>query len=410
MSTNPQLFDVCLNLVGVCGIWPVIRRLFKEKNQNPLEHILKWLLYIIFIFWSVRFFDGIFENAFLAGLVYVLAILFAFCMCLLFEVLLRRHFPLWFKAYMLIGCGGFVILALVTKLATYRENLLAFGAYILSLQIVILAFCLARNRKEYSRSENATINASLVSLFLLVPFFLTDVESFRLEAIPKLGVCGGLIFVYISVYNQALFSGKGILLKRLSQSFLFAAAITLMVSFLIGSTDIAVLERICVLSFCIHIIYRLYFAIYYLSGEDEMHQFVRDLNRAPKGSVLEFLGSINNRYKKFDATLLSDKNISAPALSEIIKFFESKKMVVVSRFEISEWLNERGSRWSSADFDAMEKILDILETSERSHFCNLGTAQNHFAIFNCPFVSYKRLIESQTDLISQTAQLIEKRV
>src|SRR5438445_5679238 len=136
-NQNFQIFDACLSLLGALGIWPALRRLYRQDSLNPLEIRMWGILASMLALFVVRFPLTAFGIRAFGGATYIAAIWLAFFVFLYFEGLLRKHMPSWLKLYMATGSIVFIIDALANQLAGNRPHLIAFGAFMLGAQIFV---------------------------------------------------------------------------------------------------------------------------------------------------------------------------------------------------------------------------------------------------------------------------------
>jgi len=215
--TQPELqqFDGLLSFLAAFGIWPVWRRLRPTDSLNPLEKKLHWMLIFLFVLLILRVpFMGFSVQTFFGPITYIGASLFSFSIFLYFEILLRRHMPLVIKIFAAGGTTYFVIAAAFGIIHSNLDQMKLFGGFYFTLSLITCLASLLRSRSEYSVSENRLIDMSVAALFVLGPFFLTDIAAHQFPEIPRLGALGALLFAYVSLYNQALFMQKGYLLGR----------------------------------------------------------------------------------------------------------------------------------------------------------------------------------------------------
>ena len=406
-----DLFDGFLNLIGAIGIFPALVRLFQNENQNFMEDTVKWMLFFLFAHLLVRAPFTAFQIHALGGITYALGIGFMFVAALHFERLLRRHFPLGFKLFLLSGCVFFSVDALIGRLGFHLDHLIPFGYFVVLVQLGVMAICLFRDRTELSKTENYNIDMSLISLIFLGPCFLSDVGSYGLVYVPKLGVCAGLTFTYISHYSPDLFARREHVALKILKTLFTAVGLTSVVMILTQSSDLIFAGKLLTLFYSLDLLFRIYFTVHLLDGQNEMHRFLEHMNSANKKSSLRFLQAMQSYYKHFDAKLLMKSEFPEKSYGEISDFMERSKKSVVSQYELDALLSEykpsSGSKSRAVeDFEVLDKMKHLLQVQSQTHICKLGRDPGYFILFNCPFLSYNKIIEAQVDTLAQTVSLL----
>lgn len=412
MTYNPiSTFDAYLSLLGAIGLYPSLRRLVKEERLNPQERSLKWITLFMAGLFLVRFPYLAYGMRFFGALTYVCAILLAFSIFIYFESLMRRHMPLFLKVFMTIGSLYYAYLAVFDELAGKREALIGFGSFLCLSQLFVLFVCLLRKRRDHSPIENHLIDLSLVSLTLLTPLFLTDVTTYGFKMLPRMGVVGGLIFAYTSMYNQSVVRNRGYLVLRLATSLLLAVFLTFVLTYLVEHANEIFWYRSIVLFFVVSMFYRIISGNKELDGDQDQSHFIESLSLADKSSVDKFFRTLNLRYRFFDKKLLKQSELIQHTPSKMISLFEKTHSPVISVYDLRALISEgiHKNEWTGDLIDGGEQMVELLESHSMTHICKFGNNNVYFLLIHIPFVGYAKMIYRMCLLIDETVKLIEKK-
>lgn len=405
------IFDAWLSLLGALGLYPVVNRLIKNPKPNPLELRLKWISIFMFLLYIVRFPFIVFDIRFFGGLTYTCATLMSFSVFLYFETLLRRHMPLWLKIFVTLGSIYFIGIAMADMMAGQREPLIKYGFYLIILQLSVILISLFRNRDEYNKIENSLIDLSVISLLSLAPFFLSDISSYGFKYLPKLGVIGGLLFVYTSMYNQSILQNQGFLLKKLLKAVFFSFILTLVLAQLTQSHDPYILYRSFVLFLAVNLIFRIHFAVKTLDGDDDFVRFVEKVNESQKHDFNRFMKSMHIFFDKVDKKLLRPEALTQYNTENIKFVFNKNNTHLFSIYDLKENISDKNlsTSLSHQELEAFEHLVDLLEKYEMTYICKLGESNPAFILFHVPMISYSSMVYRQTMLISEFAKVIESK-
>src|SRR6476660_5635719 len=110
------LAEALISWFSLLGVLMAVRVYWSQTTRTRLELCAMFLLECLGFLLLVRGFYWIWGLAFLGRLTYLVAAVIPLAILLYVEALLRRHFPLWAKGFVLIGTVFFVILALIGEL------------------------------------------------------------------------------------------------------------------------------------------------------------------------------------------------------------------------------------------------------------------------------------------------------
>jgi hypothetical protein len=321
----------------------------------------------------------------------------------------------------LIALIGFVLLceATLNVLPGNRTHLIIFGLYFCLAVGITISVILLRNKSDHSRSENMLLDLTVGILIFMPPLMLTDITSYGISNLPRMGVVGILLLTYFSLYNQSLFFDKGFLIKKLGKSLLFSLILTLAMSILLHQKDnVTEIEwrldidgRILVLFFVMNLIYRIHFAVKMLDGDDEFYHFVQAICESKKTNPTQFLKGLNEFFVNLDQKTLSQNDLNQYDIQNIGNLFEKTGTYFFCLHDLRSMLAEvkTQDRFNSAEIECFEQIIDILERFDMTYISRFSASPAVFVLFNVPMVNYRRVIDLKTRLIGEIAMLANQK-
>lgn len=402
-------FDGLVSILGIIGLWPVLRRLFKSDSPNLAECRLRWL----FVTLSFAFLFRVPYVAFgLKGLglvVYALFVVAAFQVFLFFETLLRRHMPLALKLWMSVGCLVFILLALTGHLAGDLDVLRGFLVFMTIGQLWTVLVCVLRDRKEYSAAENHFIHLCLGILVVLNPFFFTDVSVYDLGDMPRLGVLGALLFAYFAINAEALFQEGTKIVRQVIKAVVFSLLLTVMLLSLLPPQPGPVQTRILVLFLCVNFIFRIYYALKHVDGEDTASRYIKELRESDKKSQSRFLDDMSRLFERVRKEVVGREQLGARDPALMCEVFELRQTTVFSLYELRQISEEPAMQAgsSSRELEAIEQMIHLMEERAMNHICMVDPDQRVFLLFDFVAIGYSQQIHLQAGLVVEIARLIK---
>ncbi len=406
---NLTFFDAFLSLLCAMGLFPVIKSLVSTDCLIPLEKALKNILIFFFCMMVFRIPVFALHDATLSPVVYVFALLVVFCICIYFEILLRRHFPLWFKVFITLGTLIFIADAIAGYLPGDRSHLMAFGVFLFIDAAVTAFICLNRKRSDYTLVENPMIDLNIFSVFLMVPLLLSDITTYKIEGLPRFGVLGVLLFTYVSLYNQALYRRRRHFVFMMLKTLLFSWLLTVAAVYLVQDWSLQITGRLFTLFFSISLIFKISDTVKQLDGEEDFYGFVKAVNGAEKDKVVLFLRNIDQFFGRLDKKVLRKSDLPTYNAEGISGLFKKNSTHLLNILDIKDILSspDQLARLSHEEIELYEQVVDILEKNEMSYICRFGESSPFFVLFHVPIIGYRHMIELKTSLISEVTSLIE---
>lgn len=407
---NINVFDACLSLLGAIGIWPALRRLYRQESMNPLEIRLWGMLASLLALFVVRFPLVAFDIHAFGGATYIAAIWFAFFVFLYFEGLLRKHMPFLLKLYMAAGSLIFIIDSLMNNLSGNREHLLAFGFFMVTAQLGVALVALFRNRKEHSKSENTLIDISIMGLVLLGPMFLSDITTYGLNHLPRLGALGGLLFTYFSLFNQAMVKDRSFIMRKIGKTVIFAAVLLIPSSLLFEDFTLDIGIRMFVFFVDILLVFRIHAAVKFLNGEDDFFKFVSQFVASEKFDLGSLKQKVTEVFEKTDFKILSAGELTGYDIEKITSFFDRNQTHLFNLEDIRQILFDEGKKANlpAEEVQIYEQIQHLLDENSMNYLCLLSAKNGDMLLLHIPYVAYSQIVQTKTALIRDYAKLLER--
>lgn len=402
-------FDGALAFLSLFGLLPSLWSFFKKERLNAIEKRIFSITLWVSLHFLFRFFFEFFDLRGVGGLMYTTSVFFVFSVARYFETLLRRHFPLWFKIFLIIGMLFFVVVANIGLLQGNIRMLLPYGAYVIFLQLVVFCFVIFRNRDDYTKIENQMLRNSALVLLAIGPMFLSDVTTFHASEgspLPKFGVLGALIFSYFSLFDKTLTRGPYFPLLNVIKSALIALLIIVPLRVIIQNDEMWFWGRLFILVFGMHLAMRIFNATQHFDNKSESGQFLKYFNDADQSSVLRFILSFRDFYKNIEIEILRLDKLTGYDVSAIKTFMNKHKKAYFSR-DLIELIRDSEVEMSDSEKDVLDQIESLLEKKNMTHVMRVGFRDVYFVFLCVPLVNYEQTIELHMRAIHDKAALIE---
>ena len=173
-TPDPHLFEALQSILGAYAVLIYSRVLSGQRSRSASESRLAYLLGCFLVLLTVRGFFWISHSPILGILTFLSASLIPMGVFLYAEALIRRHFPLPAKIFVLLGTVLFTTLAVAGKLHENQNAILAYAIFITVTGAIISAVISTRDRSSLSQIENRMVDSlRLGATCALHSFFLT---------------------------------------------------------------------------------------------------------------------------------------------------------------------------------------------------------------------------------------------
>lgn len=403
---TPSIFDAIMAGLVIIGMWPVLTRLTVSGSPNPVERRLRGILMgmtALFMFRIPHFGLG---WPVVGALAYASAIATVFLVFIFFEALIRRHMPVVLKVFMAAGCSVFGLLAISGLLHENHDLLLAFGAFLTIASLWTLLSCLFRDRKAYNSAENRFIDLCAVTLVLLGPFFLTDMPVYDFGPIPRIGAVGALLFASVSIYSESIFQRKASTFRALMRALSFSALLTAAVVALIPGISVGTAIQAFTLMLSVNLIFHIHQTVRHLQGQDPQSKFVKALSESDRSSREKFLSGLNRYFGDFQSKIVTAAELPGCDFETLRPFFESRQTSTFNLAELRQMMEEDEASLKKSEIDAIEWMINVLETNGMNHLCLIDRRRGPFVLVNVTAIGYSPQVRLRAGVLADTAALL----
>ena len=193
------LAEALVSWLSLYGVLIALRVYWSQATRSRLELCAMFLLECLAALLAVRGFFWLSHRAVFGIPTFSVAALIPLAVLLFVEALLRRHFPLVAKAFVLIGSAFFFGLAISGNLHANPVWLPGFTVYIFSMQLLLTGVIVFRDQSDLSPVENRSLGAISVAVVMIVPFVATDLAADLGLNMVRVGSVGFLMFVHATV-------------------------------------------------------------------------------------------------------------------------------------------------------------------------------------------------------------------
>ncbi len=405
-----QLFDAFISIIASVGLFPPIMKLYSQGHLSGREKRILLTLVIMSFFLFVRAPFYVLDSEVFGAITYATSIFLALSVALYFETLLRRHFPLWFKIFIALGCGIFFVLSVTTRIYESNVLLISYAIFIVALDGLTILFCVFRKNDQLTKLENQLINANLISLVLIGPFFLTDIKALQLTDSLKLGPIGGLLFAAIVFFNSGFYHRRGKILLEILQICLVSIIFTMMLSLLFEVIHREVLIRIFIMFLELALCLKIYRSTRYSTVARQMLGFMQQLSLAKKRNVEEFLRDASEVFTAVESRTVTAADLKHHDVDRMKEFFETLGKRSLNQAQLVEMCDDWNQSPSDnhKNLDMCEQLLEILQANDMTHICWLVDNPMTFLLIHIPVIGQTEMIETETAMISEFSKLIHR--
>jgi len=408
-SPDPHLFEALQSILGAYAVLIYSHVLSGQRSHSASESRLVFLLRCFLFLLVVRGFFWISHSPILGILTFASASLIPIGLFLYAEALIRRHFPLPAKIFILLGTLLFGTLALTGDLHTNHNGLLAYSVFITLTGAIISAVISTRDRTTLSQIENRMLDSLRLGAILCAPFFLTDLFADMGANVPRLGTCGAMIIVYTFSRVSSQNDTFDVVAKEIGK----AAAFAVMTGFFLwtwggnGAGEPSFVYFIRAVAFCFSITLLLLIrsrmrSLSYVHSQGS--PFIRTLANSNVSCLSSFISSIGEASIGSSYAFMAEKDLSVYEPSKLLSILDTYKTEVLSL----SFLHEHLDKAKGDDRYAIEQWIDLLETSGMTHGCFIRKEPIRLFLLHVPQVAYERAAQLEIGIIRKFAELIDQ--
>lgn len=204
----PQFFDGVINLLTAFGVFAYIIIMNFSKNKNSLQKRLNLILTLVAILCLTRGIKYMFDfemSLNIERFVLVISALIPLSLFLLFELMLRRHFPLPLKLYAIFSTIALTLVYTFGEINT-PSVILLMADYVIMMGLFSVML-MTRKRSDLTTDENKLLDTIFIISVLIIPLIVSDFRTLLKWDTIRLGAFGILFFIYslMNIWNSKSF-------------------------------------------------------------------------------------------------------------------------------------------------------------------------------------------------------------
>jgi hypothetical protein len=381
-----------------------VRVYWSQTTRTRLELCAMFLLECLGLLLLVRGFYWIWGFAFLGRLTYLVAAVIPLAILLYVEALLRRHFPLWAKGFVLIGTVFFVILALIGELHAHRLWLPVFTAYVFAIQLLLSGAIVFRDRRDLAPVEERSIGAIAVAVVLIAPFIATDLASDLGMRMARVGSVGILIFVHAIVVASEPRSNARTMLSAILAVIASAVLLGALQAYVFGDTRPATVGRSIAMFACIILLVMIHTRVRSYGQVTRGPGLVRSIAAADTTTTERFLHVLERLPMVAGYRVMRAGDLRAYDSYSFPGVFLARQEKVITRNQLRRAPQGRGG---DAAYHA-EQLEVLLEREGMTHAVLIRESPLVLLVVLIPAAGMEQAAGAQLALIRTIAEAIER--
>ena len=398
------LAEALVSWMSIYGVLIALRVYAKQATRSRLELCVMFLLECLAVLLAVRGFFWLTHRAVFGILTYASAALIPLAVLLYVEALLRRHFPLILKAFVLVGSAFFFGLAISGNLHASPVWLPGFTFYIFAMQLLLTGVILFRDPSDLSPVENRSLGAISVAVVMIVPFVATDLAADLGLHMVRVGSVGFLLFVHATlVASEPHGHARTVLREHLA---VLAAATTfgVLLSYLVTDLRVATVARSASFFACSLLLVMIYTRVRANRVLAREAGLVHSVASASTGSTEEFLRVLDRLPIVAGYRLLREPDLKAYDHWSLPGVFHTRDTHVVTRSQLKRSLRDRPL---DPAYHA-EQLEELMERESMTHAVLIRERPTALLLVRIPSAGLERSASAQLALVRTVAEAIER--
>jgi len=398
------LAEALVSWFSLLGVIMAVRVYWSQTTRNRLELCAMFLLECLGALLLVRGFYWVWGLAFLGRLTYLVAAMIPLAILLYVEALLRRHFPLWAKAFVLIGTVFFAALALGGDLHADPFWLPVFTAYVFAMQLLLSGAIVFRDRRDLAPVEDRSVGAIAVAVVLIAPFIATDLASDLGLRMARVGSVGILIFVHaIVVASEPRSNARTMFSANLA---VIASSVVLgaLQAYVIGDTRPATLARSIAMFACIILLVMIHTRVRAYGQISRGPGLVRSIAAADTATTDGFLRVLERLPMVAGYRVMRAAELRAYDGHSFPGVFRAREENVVTRNQLRRTSHGRAG---DAAYHA-EQLEELMEREGMTHAVLIRESPLVLLLVLIPAAGMEQAASAQLGLIRTIAEAIER--
>lgn len=398
------LAEALVSWMSLYGVLIALRVYSRQVTRSRLELCVMFLLECLGALLAVRGFFWLTHLAVFGILTFATAALIPFAVLLYVEALLRRHFPLLFKAFVLIGSAFFFGLALTGNLHANPTWLPGFTAFIFSIQLILTGALLFRDQSDLSPVENRSLGAISVAVVLIVPLVATDLAADLGLQMARVGSVGLLLFVHATVVaSEPRGSARTILREHLSV-LAAAAAFGALLAYLFTDPRPATIARCASFFACSLLLVMIYNRVRSNRALARETGLARSVAAANTSTTEEFVRVLDHLPMVAGYRLLREAELASYDCGLLPGVFHARDTHVVTRRQLERALRDRPL---DPAYHA-EQLEEMMERESMTHAVLIRERPVALLLVRIPSAGLEQAASAQLALVRTVAETIER--
>ena len=398
------LAEALISWFSLLGVLMAVRVYWSQTTRTRLELCAMFLLECLGVLLLVRGFYWIWGLAFLGRLTYVVAAVIPLAILLYVEALLRRHFPLWAKGFVLVGTLFFVTLALIGDLHAHPLWLPVFTAYMFAMQLLLSGAIVFRDRTDFAPVEDRSVGAIAVAVVLIAPFIATDLASDLGLRMVRVGSVGILIFVHAIVVASEPRSNARTMFSAILAVIASAALLGALQAYVIGDTRPATVARSAAMFACITLLVMIHTRVRAYGQIARGPGLVRSIAAADTSTTESFLRVLERLPMVAGYRIMRAAELRAYDCHSFPGVFRAREENVITRNQLRRTPHGRAG---DAAYHA-EQLEDLLEREGMTHVVLIRESPLVLLLVLIPAAGMEQAASAQLGLIRTIAEAVER--
>jgi hypothetical protein len=398
------LAEALVSWLSLYGVIAALYVYWTQATRTRLELCVMFLLECLGVLLLVRGFYWISGLAVFGIATYFVAALIPFAVLLFVEALLRRHFPLLVKVFVLAGTVLFVTLALAGRLHSSPLWLPAFTFYAFAMQLVLAGAIVFRDRADLTPVEDRAASAIAVAVMMIFPFVVTDLASDLGLQVARVGSVGILMFVHATVVaSEPRGSARSVFAGHLAVIGLATVSGAIQ-AYVIGDMSPATVARSAAVFACILLLVMIHTRV---RAHDQIGRgpgLARSIAAADTRSTESFLQVLELLPIVAGYRLLRAADLTEYDFWNFQPLFQGCGTHVITRSQLERRLRKP---LDEAAYDA-EQLEVLLEREGMSHAVLIHPQPLVLLLVQIPSPGLEQAASAQLELIRTVAEAIER--
>lgn len=398
------LAEALVSWLSLYGVITALRVYWNQATRSRLELCVMFLLECLGALLLVRGFYWISSIKLFGILTYVVAAIIPLAIFLYVEALLRRHFALWAKSFVLSGTAFFLALALWGQLHAHPVWLPVFSAYVFAMQLVLSGTIVFRDHADFAPVEDRSLAAIAVAVLLIVPFVATDLATDLGLRMVRVGSVGILIFVHaIVVASEPRSNARGLLIANLAVIAL-ATVLGVVQAYVIADLREATIARSASLFACIILLVMIHTRVHAHGQLTRGPGLLRSIAGADTRTTEDFLQVLERLPMVAAYRLLREHELASVDYWSLPGVFHARGEKVISFRHLRHSPHKRAS---DSAYHA-EQLEALMEREAMTHAVLIGESPVALLLVQIPSAGMEQAAIVQLGLVRTVAEAIER--